>query len=189
MRAGSFWVATHGYPDWRKHPPLPQGESYLLRVEDDCWNVKIRTDPQTQVCRTAYRKAGLNKKDETHAPVGRPSHLVTASRVCREAQREQGRGKEGNPGGDSGGQSLDWAGPWRRGKRHNWTGPGRGRARASTLNSSALSELGRTWLFCACLLVSFFVCLFFFLKRYMTDFLQLKFFLIITGFFFGRNSH
>ena len=46
-------------------------------------------------------------------------------------------------GGAIGGGGLGWGGTWRRGKRHNWTGPSRGGARASALNASALSGLGR----------------------------------------------
>ena len=42
----------------KRHPtPTPSQGDVRIRVEDECRNVKIRTDPQTQVWRTAYRKA------------------------------------------------------------------------------------------------------------------------------------
>ena len=59
--AAHEWQAARGFQkdgEAAPHPyPLSRRRRYLLRVEDECRNVKIRTDPQTQVWRTAYRKA------------------------------------------------------------------------------------------------------------------------------------
>ena len=106
---------------------------------------------------SVQQSAGLNKKDETHAPVGRPSLRDNRFRVCRKLSRGTKRRGGATGGGAIRGRGLGWAGTWRRGKRHNWTGPSRGGARASASMPLRCQSLeGLDCFFCACLLVSFF---------------------------------